>query len=742
MQEPRATQELRELPVDLIEPGPSQPRQHFDEEDLRELAGSMSERGVLQPVLVRPGADDCYELVAGERRWRAAKLAGLVSIPALVSRYDDLAALEVGLIENVARKDLNPVEEARAYEVLVEELGLTYQQIGDRVGSNKITTPLLPGPLEGGVYLASPQSLREGPAENPFASLIAVYVVAREPVSGVLVELAGTLTPNPATGQLTASFEETPQLPFEDIELDFLGGQRAPLSTPARCGSYTTQATFVPWAATLQGGTSSSSDAAALTVHASSTFAIDSGPNGSPCPGVSLPFAPSQAAQTTSVEAGAFTPLTASVGRTDGQQAIRSLRLKLPPGVSGVLAGVKPCGEAQANAGTCPSESQIGETTFSVGLGGEPYTISGGKVYLTERYEGAPFGLALVTPARVGPFELLEGRPIVVRARLEIDPQTAALTIATGLIPQIIEGIPLQLKHLNIAIDGTGGKSNFILNPTSCAPMKIEATVGGSEGATAVAPVPFQVANCASLKFAPKLTASTQAKTSRAAGASLSVKLTYPAGSSGSRAAGQASYPAGSGSQAVGMEAHPPANIAALKVDLPKALPARLKTLRQACLARIFQANPAACPAGSIVGRARVLTPILPVALEGPAYFVGRGSERFPGLVVVLSGDGVRLNLAGTTYIDAKTDLTSLTFKTVPDIPVSSLELTLPEGPHSALAASAALCKRKLAMPTAFVGQNGAEIHESTKVGVIGCPPARPPSRPKVRKSKRRSKRK
>jgi len=131
------TQELRELSLDSILPNPAQPRRHFDEAELQELAGSLGECGVLQPVLVRPLQDGQYELLAGERRWRAARLADLQSIPALVSRYDDRAALEVGLIENMAREDLNPVEQARACATLVDEFGLTRAQIGRRVGCHE-----------------------------------------------------------------------------------------------------------------------------------------------------------------------------------------------------------------------------------------------------------------------------------------------------------------------------------------------------------------------------------------------------------------------------------------------------------------------------------------------------------------------------------------------------------------------------------------------------------------------------
>jgi ParB family transcriptional regulator, chromosome partitioning protein len=132
------TDELRELPVELIVANPNQPRRNFDEEALNALAGSLGERGVLQPVLVRPKPGGTYELVAGERRWRAAQIAGLTEIPALVRARDDAATLELALIENMAREDLNPVEEARACAALVGELGLTREEVGKRVGRSRV----------------------------------------------------------------------------------------------------------------------------------------------------------------------------------------------------------------------------------------------------------------------------------------------------------------------------------------------------------------------------------------------------------------------------------------------------------------------------------------------------------------------------------------------------------------------------------------------------------------------------
>jgi ParB family chromosome partitioning protein len=130
--------ELRDLPVELIRPNPGQPRKRFDEEALAALAGSLADRGVVQPILVRPVAGGTYELVAGERRWRAAQLAGLETIPAVVREHDDAASLEVALVENMAREDLNPVEEARAVAALVEELGLSREAVGKKVGRSRV----------------------------------------------------------------------------------------------------------------------------------------------------------------------------------------------------------------------------------------------------------------------------------------------------------------------------------------------------------------------------------------------------------------------------------------------------------------------------------------------------------------------------------------------------------------------------------------------------------------------------
>jgi hypothetical protein len=591
---------------------------------------------------------------------------------------DGLEACSEAQIGFTGFKELNPTHEpGNKTTQFTSQMESPFCPNASKIGTAKIKLPILPNALEGSVYLATQNG-------NPFGSLLATYIVVEDPVSGVLLKLPGEVSLNQVTGQITSTFLNDPQGPLEDGEFHFFGGDRAPFSTPPHCGTYTTDATFTPWSGNAP-------------VKSQSSFEITSGPNHNPCPGGALPFSPELTAGTTNIQAGSFSPFTMTMSREDGNQNLKSIQLHMPPGLSGVLTGVPLCNEAQANAGTCPASSLIGETTVSVGLGGNPYTVKGGQVFLTERYKGAPFGLSIVNPAKAGPFDL--GK-VVVRAMLEVDPHTAAVTVTSDdsgpyAIPPSIDGIPLEIKHVNVTINRAGG---FTFNPTNCGHQAITGTLNSVEGATQTLAVPFQVTNCAVLKFAPKFAVSASGKTSKANGASLHVKLSYPKAPFGSQA-----------------------NIAKVKVDLPKQLPSRLTTLQKACTAAQFDANPAGCPSASIVGHAKAITPLIPVPLEGPAYFVSHGGEAFPSLIMVLQGYGVKLELVGATFI-SKAGITSSTFKTVPDAPVGSFELTLPQGKFSALTANGNLCKSKLAMPTAFTAQNGAVIHQTTKIAVTGCP--------------------
>jgi hypothetical protein len=539
-----------------------------------------------------------------------------------------------------------------------------------RIGTVEVHSPLLGDPLTGYVYAAAQN-------DNPFGSVLAIYLAAE--ADGARVKLAGRVESNPETGQLTTTFDDNPQLPFSDLKLNLFGGPRGVLATPEACGAYTTEATFSPWSGTAP---------VALT----NPFPVDGG--------CASGFAPSFSAGSTNLQAGAYTPFVASFSRQDQDHELGGLSVSLPPGLAAVLAGVPECDAAAANAGTCPEAARVGSVTAGAGPGPDPLFVNG-RVYLTGPYDGGPFGLAVVVPAVAGPFDFGN---VVIRQSLRVDPRTAQVTDVSDPLPTMLRvrgadgqlaGVPIRLRRVDVAIDRPG----FAFNPTSCARMAVAGTLASAEGAGASVASPFQVAGCAGLRFAPKFSASTDARTSRANGAALRVKLTYPAGSLGKQA-----------------------NIKSAKVQLPKSLPSRLTTLRKACVAKVFEANPASCPAESIVGHAVVHTQVLPVPLEGPAYFVSHGGEAFPNLTLMLQGDGVTVELVGDTLI--KGGVTSSTFASTPDVPIENFELTLPRGPYSALAANDDLCRQRLAMPTAFVAQNGATLDQSTRIEVQGCPEA------------------
>jgi hypothetical protein len=562
-----------------------------------------------------------------------------------------------------------------------------------KLGTVEITTPVLSSPIHGSLFIAQPY-------ENQFGSLLALYIVARNPETGIFIKLAGRVTPNPVTGQLVTTFANNPQLPFSHFNFHFREGSQAPLVTPPTCGTYTTLAQLTPWSEPL----------AALTD--SSSFGITGGVGGSACPsGGVAPFHPGISSGTVNNNAGTYSPLYLDLTRTDAEQEISGFSTSLPSGLTGNLSGIPFCSEAAIEVArhksgkqeeaepSCPAASQIGHTLVGTGVGAVLAYVPG-KIYLAGPFHGAPFSLVAVTSAVVGPFDL---GTVVLRFGLNIDPYTARVSASptsSEPIPTIIDGIVTHVRDIRVYIERPGN-APFTLNPTSCDPTAIGSTLTANEGGSATVASPFQAASCASLKFAPKFAVSTSGKTSKADGASLHVALTYPS-------APQGTY----------------ANIAKVKVELPKQLPSRLTTLQKACTAAQFEANPAGCPSPSAIGTAKAVVPNIPEPLVGPVYFVSHGGEAFPSLEVVLQGYGVKVVLVGSTFI-SKAGITSTTFKTVPDNPVSSFELTLPEGKYSALAANGSLCSQKLTMPSDFTGQNGMEADYKTVVSVTGCAKAK-----------------
>ncbi|MHB8242515.1 MAG: hypothetical protein ACYDHN_11040 [Solirubrobacteraceae bacterium] len=539
-----------------------------------------------------------------------------------------------------------------------------------KIGAVEVVTPLLEAPLKGSVYLAQQGNGGSQQGSNPFGSLMAAYVVVEG--SGVIVKQAGEISANPVTGQLTTTFTELPQLPFSELKVHVFGGPGAALSNPAGCGAATTSSQLTPWTNT---GPAVSSNSFTTT-------------------GCTSTFAPSLVAGSTSNQAGAFSPFSLSFARNDGEEELATINQTLPPGVLGKIAGVARCSDAELAQLACTPASRIGSVTLGVGAGPNPYYVHG-SVYLTSSYRGAPFGEAVVVPAIAGPYNL---GTVVVRGAIAVDPRTAQVSVVSDRFPTILQGIPVQLRSATVMLDREG----FMFNPTSCSEEATTGTITGVKGTSAAVSSRFQAANCARLPFKPTFKASTQASSSKAYGASLRVSVASGAGQ---------------------------ANIGKVKVDLPIQLPSRLSTLHKACTDTVFEANPAACPAPSVVGTVTVHTPVLSVPLTGPAYLVSHGGAALPDLVFVLQGEGVTVLLDGKTTI--KKGVTSESFESVPDVPVTSFESVLPEGPFSVLAANlptkakGSFCKQVLSMPTRITGQNGAIVSQSTKVTVAGCPKAK-----------------
>jgi hypothetical protein len=479
---------------------------------------------------------------------------------------------------------------------------------------------------------------------------------------GVTVRLTGTITPNPSTGRLEVSVDDAPQLPFGELILTLDGGPRAPIANPLACGIAPVQTTFTPYT-----GAASASSATAFRT------------NGCPSPAFSL----GQSTQESSADAGAYTSFTFNLTRSDGFQYLSTLDTVLPPGLVGAIGSETLCGEPQAQTGECPSTSQIGNASVSAGAGSEPYAFSG-PVYLTGPYGGAPYGLSIPIEASAGPFDF--GR-VVTRATIGVDPYSGRV-IATSSLPTIVGGVPLRLKTLSVVVT----RSDFLFNPTNCEALATNSLLTSTLTETQNLSSPFQVGDCTALPFKPALTASSSANASKMDGASLQVNL---------------------------VQGTHQANIRSVVTSLPKQLPARLTTLQKACAEATFAANPLSCPPLSTVGAVTVTTPVLPGVLSGQAYLVSHGGAAFPNLDLVLDDSGVRVILVGDTTI--KGGVTSESFASIPDVPISTFVLTLPLGSDSALAANGNLCAQPLSMPTVITAQNGAQVKQSTAISVIGC---------------------
>lgn len=532
-----------------------------------------------------------------------------------------------------------------------------------KLGSVEIDSPLLDNPLAGTLYLAAQE-------ENPFGSLIAVYLVVDDPISGVILKLPGEVTPDPQTGQLTATFDNNPQLPFEDLRLNIRGGgPRSQFATPEVCGTYSTTGTWTPWSAPESGPPAQTAD----------SFTVSAGCSAS---AGTRPFAPSFEAGTTGTRAGGYSPLVIKVNRKDGEQELSRLDFTLPKGLTGKLAGIPYCpesaiaaaegksGKEERASSSCPAASRLGSVDTAAGVGSEPFHV-GGNVYLAGPYRGAPVSTVVITPAVAGPFDLGD---VVIRAPLYVDPETAQLTVKSDPIPTILKGIPLKIRSVAINVD----RSDFILNPTSCEPMAFSASIAGGSGATATPSGRFQVGGCKDLKFSPKLKISLNGGTRRNGHPALVAKLTQPAGQ---------------------------ANIGSVSVALPHSEFLEQAHIRTICTRVQFAAK--ACPKGSIYGRAEAITPLLDQPLRGFVY-LRSSNHKLPDLVAALRGpesQPLEIDLAGR--IDSINGGIRNTFELVPDAPVSKFVLRMKGGKKGLLVNSTNICRGKHRATVRMGGQNG-----------------------------------
>jgi hypothetical protein len=561
--------------------------------------------------------------------------------------------------------------------------------LASQVATVEATTPLLREALTGHVFLAAPRCGGVGQHECSDqdardGGLFGLYLELEAPNAGVVIKLEGHASLEPGTGRITAVFDDAPQFPVSKLVVKLKRGPHAPLANPQGCGAASTSATIVPW-----------SEPATAASTPSSVFSVDWDGAGGACP-ASMPFAPAFVAGTVGQAAGSTSPFSLTLTREDREQNVLSLTSTLPKGLLANLSRVARCPEPQASQASlvaCPAASGIGTVAASVGPGSDPYQVTG-KVFLTGPYNGAPFGLSVVVPAVAGPFNLGD---VLVRVALFVDPRTLQVTAQSAELPGELDGVPLRIRTLEVTLDA----HEFTLNPTSCAQLSVTGEVRSRTGATAAVASPFATSGCKNLAFKAALSGSTQARSTKADGTGVKIKVAYPSGGE--------------------------ANLAKLVLSFPKQLPVRLETLRQACRAATFEANPAACPAASNIATATVHTPLLSQPVVGPAYLVSYGSAKFPDVVFVLQGEGITLELDAQSVV-SKGGVLTATAPAVPDAPFSAFESTFPAGRYSMFTstksttlAEASQCGESLRAPVTMLAQNGAEVNENPKLAITGC---------------------
>jgi hypothetical protein len=555
-----------------------------------------------------------------------------------------------------------------------------------KLGSAEIETPLLEEPALGSIYMAKPFDGSPG-------SLPGLYVVARVPGVGGSIELTARLLPDRSNGRLRVSFDEVPQLPLSRLALHLGQGRSGLLATPATCGPYAAEAELTP-----------SSDPVAPR-HEAGSFRIRRGASGGSCPGGGgPPFHPSLSAGSQKATAGAFSPFRLHLAREDGEAPFGGLSLRLPPGLVANLASVAVCPEAalaSASAETgaeeradpsCPAASEVGHTRVGMGVGSQLASVRG-SVYLAGPYAGAPLSLAAVTPALLGPLDL---GTVVVREGLRVSPRTGEIvvgSVGSDPIPRLVDGLPLHLRELNVFLD----RRRFVRNPTGCKPLPIQGTATaaetGSSGSLASPPValsvPYRVAACGRLRFAPRLRLRLFGGVHRNGNPGLRFVLASRRGESG---------------------------LAAAAIDLPHTELLDAGHIHGICTSRRFAAR--RCPGDSIYGFAKASTPFLSEPLKGHLYL--RSTKRgLPSLAAALHSR--ELDFDFVARLEARGGSLRIAPEGVPDLPISKLVLATRGGRGGILVNSVDLCAAPRRAMARLTARDGRRLDSSPRL-IASCP--------------------
>ncbi len=541
-----------------------------------------------------------------------------------------------------------------------------------KIGSVRVDSPaLVDHPLFGNVYLADP-------GQNPFDSLLAVYLTVEDAASGTIVKLPGRVEADPATGRLTATVTEVPQLPFEDLQIELFKGTAAPLRTPIACRLYTVESLLTPWS-TPEGAPRRPKDA----------FEIEKGAGGSACASdpANAPETPRFVAGTLDPSAGIYTAFSLKLARPDGSKPLTGVDTTLPVGLLAQITGHSICPEgaiaaaggksaaAELQGPSCPAGSRVGGINIAAGAGPEPYNLTG-SAYLAGPYHGAPYSLALVTPVLAGPFDL---GTVVLRVALGFDPKTTRVRVASDPFPLQLHGLPIDLRSVALNLD-----SGFVKNPTSCNPLEMN-------GASPTQTARFQVGDCKKLAFGPKLELALKGGNKAGSHPALTTTIAYS-------------------SKALS------ANLAAAQVTLPKSLKFDRSHAGGSCSASQLAASN--CPAGSVYGQATADTPLLPTPLRGPIY-LRRGTGSAPSQLIVALAGPVNVNVEGT-LATTKAGALKASFESLPDTPITKLTLAMSGAKKGLLKVSGNLCRGTSKATVQLDGQNGATYDQGVALSA-GC---------------------